>query len=43
MSSFENKKEPFAHIFNSRLSKPCIAHPSLYASKWDSTAHRMQA
>jgi hypothetical protein len=29
MSSFENKKEPFAHIFSGRLSKPCIVHPPL--------------
>ena len=31
--SFENKTEPFAHIFSSRLPKPCIAHPHLPASQ----------
>jgi len=33
MSSFENRKEPFDHIFCSRLFRPYIAHPPLSASE----------
>jgi hypothetical protein len=33
MSSFENRKEPFDHIFCSRHFRPYIAHPPLSASE----------